>query len=266
MPATGPSRTPLPTEIAPPLVWREFRFDDLKPEREQIHRLVGLKPGRENHKRWFELVDEMLGELPRITRARGLFRIDDIEALESRRIVLASGVTYCGAVGAFLRHATRMATFVVTIGSALERLSRRWLRAGKIMQGTIVDAIASEMAEAAAARIQDEVRAWAVAEGMEITPRFSPGYCGLHVREQTTLFATMPTERINVRLTPSCLMLPMKSVSGLIGIGPVEQVSPGAYPCALCSHEDCTQRRAPFDENRGRCWDLGAERAGPEQP
>ncbi len=224
-----------------------LHLEHVDPDREQIHRLVGLKPGRANHQRWFDLVDQMLGEVSHLTRPRGVYRIDEITLLKPGRIELASGAIYRGAVGAFLEHSTKIATFVVTIGSALERLSRRWLRNGKIMQGTIADAIASETAEGAAERMRQVIRDWARRQGQDVTPSFSPGYCGMHVRQQVPLFESLPVRRINVRLTPSCLMLPMKSVSGLVGIGPKGEVSPDRYPCEVCEHPHCPQRRAAVD-------------------
>lgn len=225
------------------------RFDRVEPDREQIHRLVRLQPGHEAHRRWFELVDQMSDGSPRLLRPRGVYRVDEVVTLEPQ-IALSSNVTFAGALGGFLEHSTFLATFVVTIGSALERLSRTWLRAGKIMQGAIADAVASEAVEATAERLRQEVRTWAQARGLDVTPAYSPGYCGLTLRQQIPLFASLPAHEINVRLTPSCLMLPLKSISGLIGIGPADQVDPDAYPCEACDHPDCVQRRAAFDSAR----------------
>jgi len=104
--------------------------------------------------------------------------------------------------------------------------------------------------EAAAQLLSAEVRAWARERGLDATPPYSPGYCGMTVREQIPLFASLPTRQINVRVTPSCLMLPVKSVSGLIGLGPADLVSPGGYPCEACTHPDCMQRRAPINHAR----------------
>jgi hypothetical protein len=237
---------------------RLLRFDHVAPDREQVCRLVHLRPGHGNHQRWFDMVDELLGTLPGLMRPRGLYRIDEVAALEPRRLVLSSGAVFDGTIGVFLEHARLIATFIVTIGSAVERLSRGWLRAGRVMQGTIADAIASEAATAAEGRLRGEVQAWARARGLDITPAYSPGYCGMHVRQQVPLFASLPAREINVRLTPSCLMVPVKSVSGLIGIGPADKVSPQAYPCAACEHPDCMQRRAEFDARRGGGRDWGA--------
>lgn len=240
---------PYPVERA--AAFSVLRFKHVDPEREQICKLVGLKSGRANHTRWFELVDEMLHDSQRALRPRALFRIDKVTTLSDGQLELASGVVIDGSVGSFLRHAIQVATYVATIGSALERLSRHWLRTGKVMQATIADAIASESAEAAAQQTRDKIRAWARARGLDTTPGYSPGYCGMHVRQQKSLFASLPTERINVHLTPTCLMLPVKSVSGLVGIGPADKVSPSGYPCERCDHPDCMQRRTAFGGEPG---------------
>jgi hypothetical protein len=229
-----------------------IRTANVTPDREMIARQVGLRADRPAHRRWYDLLEELLDQTPRVTRPRGIFRIDDVQTLEPGRLVLHSGTEFRGGVSGFLHHSTAIATFVVTIGSGLERLSRRWLAAGQIMKGTIADAIASEMAEAMAGVLHNRVRIWGQANGLEVTPRYSPGYCGLHVKQQVPLFASLPARDIGVRLTPSCLMLPIKSVSGLIGLGPPDQVNPHAYPCELCDHAECAQRRATYNAQKAR--------------
>ncbi|MBU0639685.1 MAG: hypothetical protein KKB50_12535 [Planctomycetes bacterium] len=228
-----------------PLHFAVERFERVDLDLEQIARGLDLRRDRPAHERWFAAARELADALPRVMRPRAVFRVDEVQQFEPERLALASGAVYHGAIGRFLAHATLVATFVVTIGSALERLSRGWLRRGDVLRGTLADAIASEAAEATAGRCQDVVQAWAHQRGLEITPRYSPGYCGMDVQQQVPLFASLPGRIIGVWLTPSCLMVPVKSVSGLIGIGPAEKVSPAAYPCELCDYPDCMQRRAP---------------------
>ncbi|MEW6251004.1 MAG: hypothetical protein AB1716_10185 [Planctomycetota bacterium] len=241
------------------LAFRVLRFDRVDPDRQLVYKLAHIQPERAAHARWVELVEQLVVQLQPVMRPRGIFRIDPVMALEPRRIVLGSGAIFEGAVGAFLKHATMMATYVVTIGSAVERLSRGWLRQGKVMQGAIADAIASQSVEAAGDLLATEVRQWARARGCEITPPYSPGYCGMTVQQQVPLFTSLPTRLINVRRTASCLMVPVKSISGLIGIGPADKVSPGGYPCEACTHPDCMQRRAPLNRALMNGIDLGPE-------
>ncbi len=73
------------------------------------------------------------------------------------------------------------------------------------------------------------------------------------ITEQTKLFAIFgDTERIiGVRLTDSMLMLPRKSVSGIMF--PSEE---GFHACQLCDRERCPGRKAPW--RGGRSAAVGA--------
>jgi hypothetical protein len=51
----------------------------------------------------------------------------------------------------------------------------------------------------------------------------------------------MDGNSMGVRLTKECLMLPRKSVSGVIGIGPREMKN--YNPCKTCNKRDCLGRR-----------------------
>jgi hypothetical protein len=65
------------------------------------------------------------------------------------------------------------------------------------------------------------------------------------IEQQRPLFALLPgvEERLGVRLTDSCLMLPRKSVSGIYF--PSES---SFFSCRLCPRERCENRKARYDE------------------
>ena len=69
----------------------------------------------------------------------------------------------------------------------------------------------------------------------------SPGYCGWHVSEQQLLFPLFEGQTCGVRLTDSSLMVPIKSVSGIIGLG--KEVRRLDYTCGLCDFKQCYKRR-----------------------
>ena len=73
---------------------------------------------------------------------------------------------------------------------------------------------------------------------------YSPGYCGWHVSGQKELFAILRPERIGITLNDSCLMQPLKSVSGVIIAGPGEaHCFEDDYPCCgQCTTRLCRQR------------------------
>ena len=50
-------------------------------------------------------------------------------------------------------------------------------------------------------------------------------------------------ENVGVQLSKSCLMHPLKSVSGLIGIGPADEIEDAGSPCDRCELYNCGMRR-----------------------
>ena len=76
--------------------------------------------------------------------------------------------------------------------------------------------------------------------GEGVTNRVSPGYCGWDVEDQHPLFAILGKGFLDVRLTDAALMVPLKSVSGVIGIGAGAERH--EYACAVCPREECPTR------------------------
>ena len=74
--------------------------------------------------------------------------------------------------------------------------------------------------------------------------RFSPGYCGWHVSAQKKLFEYLKPEEIGIGLNESCLMQPLKSISGVIFTGRMEIFEfDDNYPfCSDCTDHACRDR------------------------
>jgi cobalamin-dependent methionine synthase I len=107
----------------------------------------------------------------------------------------------------------------------------------------IVNAVGAERAEAAEAKILERLREQAGEFGFCPTLPYSPGYCGMALSEQRTLFDLFRDFDVGVTLSDSCLMQPLKSVSGLIGLGPSERVQESGSPCDRCELYNCAMRR-----------------------
>ncbi len=109
----------------------------------------------------------------------------------------------------------KAAIFLVTIGSEIEEIIRDESRRGSNRRAYILDCLGSTAAENAAAAIQRVVQ-----EAFGTTMcRYSPGYNDWHIEQQKILFEFLgseATEVIGVDLTDDCMMLPRKSVSGII--------------------------------------------------
>ncbi|MBN1518411.1 hypothetical protein JXA32_17750 [Candidatus Sumerlaeota bacterium] len=189
-------------------------------------------------------VEEALLEAAPHVDIRGGYRIlpDDVR-LEN------SGEIECGAcrfkvgkvIKGQLRRARRLALFAITIGDALETQARDLLRGDDPVKGYVLDATASLIVESAADRLHEQLRNAAAEWGWKTTNRFSPGYCGWPVEQQHILFAQLPAKFCGITLSETALMHPIKSVSGVIGLG--DGVAYHPYPCDFCNRQDCYKRK-----------------------
>lgn len=164
----------------------------------------------------------------RFTISGDHFTIDNSKFL-SQRIITAR-----------LRKADSAALFAVTAGSYFEEYSKKLISEGDIFNGYLIDAAASEIAEAGAEWIEKKIDNFAAGLTLNTTSRYSPGYCGWLVSEQHKLFSFLPENFCGIKLTESALMLPVKSISGIIGVG--KNVKKEEYECAICEDENCFRR------------------------
>ncbi len=132
------------------------------------------------------------------------------------------------------------ALFTTSVGTEFDRWSREFFNTGDPISGYIADLIGSEYAEAAANWIEDRIIEIAKTDNLNCSNRYSPGYCGWSVGEQHILFSMLPKEFCGITLTNSALMLPIKSVSGIIGVG--AKMIKKDYQCKICTLDNCYKR------------------------
>lgn len=145
-----------------------------------------------------------------------------------------------------LRGSQSYAFFVATAGKEFEQLQHSLEEEGDIVAIYMADSLGSIIAEKAADCMEVALQEKIGLRGWKHTNRFSPGYCGWHVSEQQKLFPLFPTPHpCGIHLTDSSLMLPIKSVSGVIGLG--EHVRKIEYTCGLCNYEKCYRRKQRKD-------------------
>ena len=170
--------------------------------------------------------------------------IREIKSVQGSRVVMEDSVTFESKVIArLLEQCHKAAIFLVTIGNHLEEMVCRLAEDKLVLQATMLDAIGSVAVESAANFVQGKVEEIAHAQGLCISRRFSPGYCDWDIGQQRMVFRAMNGNSAGVRLTEGCLMLPQKSVSGIIGIGTGDSNVENYNPCKTCKKLDCPGRR-----------------------
>lgn len=191
-----------------------------------------------------EVIDEVLPLVPARVEPRCGFRVLPADSVIVNADSFSSeGVEFLTGpiIAKQLRKSSSVAIYVSTVGPAMERWASQLMAEGDMMRGYVVDAIASEIVEQASEWLEKKISAFVKQRGWSVTNRYSPGYCDWPVADQHKLFSLLPPGFCGVTLTSSALMLPIKSISGIIGVG--ADVTRGAYQCSICELKDCFRRR-----------------------
>ncbi len=158
-------------------------------------------------------------------------------------IISCNSVNFqCGKlITRYFKNCGAIAVFAASLGPAMDKWSKNYFSNGDPLSGYICDVIGSVMAESTVDWLQDNIEKAANLRYQSITNRFSPGYCDWSVSEQHKLFSLFPDNYCGISLTPTSLMIPVKSVSGIIGLG--ESVRKMPYACSLCTMDNCIMRK-----------------------
>ena len=190
-----------------------------------------------------EYVAEALNEAESLCDIRGAFCFSGNSAFsENNSRILVDGIEFSvgKTVAKELRNSTVFAMFICTAGKGISHRSQELLAGENPVLGYIFDVLGSMIVEAATDQLQKEISQIMNAKNLAITNRYSPGYCKWSVADQHKLFSFFPPNCCGIRLTDSALMHPIKSVSGIIGLG--TDVSFREYTCDLCSQAECFHR------------------------
>lgn len=220
-----------------------FSFSDLDVDGSQIEKVLGNEQG-ENRKIVQELIGEVLQDAAGICDLKAEYiLIPEISLDAGTKTVMIDNLDFNigNIVWTQLKRSQSVALFLCTAGEQIGEVSRQLIAEKDFLKGYIYDVAGSEIVEAAADIMQKKLMEKMQLEGLLITNRFSPGYCGWNVSEQHKLFQLIPENFCGIRLTESALMVPIKSISGIIGIGRNVKFNP--YTCSLCDFENCLYRK-----------------------
>jgi len=140
-----------------------------------------------------------------------------------------------------LKGSERFAVFVASAGTLFQQWLEELEQSSDIVNHYIADCIGSEIAEATADFMQNQLENECREKGFAISNRYSPGYCGWDVKEQHKLFSLLGNDTCGITLKESGLMYPIKSVSGVIGIG--KEIKRKEYGCKQCNYKHCYKRK-----------------------
>ena len=209
---------------------KTLTYDDLEITPADIFEQMGYRdatPDEATRREMLAVIDEVQGWLQ---PSFCYFVVQQQPAFDMGNIILRQ-----------LRDSEAYTLFICTAGERYEAYQQRLMEQGDMVRVFIADALGSVIAEKTADRMEEHLQESIDKLGWHHTNRFSPGYCGWHVSQQQRLFPLFDGHTCGVRLTDSSLMVPIKSVSGIIGLG--KKVRRLDYTCGLCDFKLCYKRR-----------------------
>lgn len=221
----------------------EFSFHELNITPNLIEEMIGY-PAGQSPEPFPDMIAAALEQGPELCRIRGSLTISKRFIVDNKEGCFSfEDTTFIVETKMLkqLKHSSGGAIFICTAGPGIGEKSRELMANGDFMEGYILDVLGSVSVESAIDRIQDILVTELEGKGLKVTNRYSPGYCGWALSEQRKLFALFPDGHCGIRLSDSCLMEPVKSVSGVIGYG--VHVKKHLHECQLCELETCIYRK-----------------------
>lgn len=213
----------------------------------KVLRLLGARSERHASAAALRRIDSWSQGLDALLQPRLSYRRLALSRVHRSGIELEEGAIFKSPkLAKALYRAEEVCCFVATVGPALEMEVQEQMRQRRYADAYVLDAMGSMSAEGVVEQFYQRTARSLAKSGQGVTLRFSPGYCDWPLDQQRPLFALFADQPLlKVRLNPSCLMSPRKSVSGLFGILPagIPGVHPAYNPCTTCGKRDCIARR-----------------------
>ena len=208
---------------------------ELSLEVEHVLRGQGIDPARARP-RIVAAAREALEEAQSLLAPAALYTILPVRDFQHQRVTLDGGEGFEGPlVARALAGAAQVALALCTVGSALdERVAE--LFAEHPVRALALDGAGIGAVGRVARLVGERVRVEATTRELRIGMRAEPGQEGWPIQQQRQFFSLVPAQEIGVRLTENCLMLPRKSISFVVGLGP--DMRPDAVTCDFCSKRE----------------------------
>ena len=211
----------------------------IEPNRREIYRYLGYRLQTPDE-RITENIERCIGKLQEVITpgfVREEFALDTGAAISFAGLRVESK-----SLSRNLRGCTKLVLFAATLGIGPDRLIAR-ASVTSPADMVLYQAASAAMIEAWCDEKNAEIKAEAAQHNLYARPRFSPGYGDFSLEHQSDIIRILQTpKRIGLTLTDALLMVPSKSVTGVIGLSTQEANCPLAG-CEACEKTDCVYRR-----------------------
>jgi len=232
-------RSPVPVTL-------DRRCLSLRVDPDEVLRFQGYEKGRDiPDATVLALFDEALALGESLMEPRFVYRATKVTGQDPDVIQAGGEELHIPEIGRLWGPLETVGAGICTVGRAIEDRVRELWDERELPLAMMLDSVGSAAVESLAEYVNDLLCQAAIPAELKVTNRVSPGYAGWVTAEQVALFRLCPGLPIDVTLNDSCVMVPGKSISILVGIGPAARVDHYFTQCRRCWMRDCAYRRAP---------------------
>lgn len=141
--------------------------------------------------------------------------------------------------------ADNLILFALTMGKEVSEKIETLFKENDFALGSMLDCIASLATDNAVRNLEEFTsKNTEVHRENLLNLAYSPGYCGWDISGQKKLFEYLHPEKIGITLNDSFLMIPLKSVSGVLisGKREIHKFENNFSFCSLCKTKSCLER------------------------
>ena len=212
----------------------------------EVLRRQGLRKGAKVRPEIGDLIRELLSSLKksRLLEPTAAYEYYAVRSMSGSQISMEGDRAIHGQLlPAIFPEAKELAPVVITIGPELEKQVTDYSRSGETLRGMILDGIGSAAVDSLVLEVLRLIDSESSSRGYQMSSPVNPGMAGFPLTEQWNLLGLVNADEIGVRLTSSGVLVPRKSISMVIGIGPQMTKWTRAEVCARCSlRETCDYR------------------------
>jgi hypothetical protein len=202
------------------------------------------RAGGRSNERTAQYLPEIISLGEGLLEPKTVYDVFTIDKIEEKRLYLENGQVFRSEhLCKLLIGAEKLVVMCSTIGSALERKVRELSEAGDMLNSYLLDIYGAVAVGLLMRSLYQRIKQEDYA-GFGITVYLEPGQLDWKISDQRVLFQLISPEQIGVSLNESFVMKPVKTTTGVFGIGDMDKVKKGVFACEVCpKRKTCSFRR-----------------------
>ncbi len=193
----------------------------IDPPHDKIYQRLGYsKKTTEISSNQLRETDLFINEAASLISLKGMLLRLPIENNDGKSIMLSRDLSFISKkLSAFLRNCQEAVLMGATAGNAIMEAIKEKTKMDNLAAAVVYDATASEMTDAGLDWIQNYLSQFLRREGKTVLPqRFSAGYADFDLKNQKIIYEALQMEKFGVKINPSFILIPEKSVTAISGI------------------------------------------------